>query len=501
MKFLSNLFKKKIGSVEDILSHPDGKRYYRDAHLIRKNMIDEDAVKIIHRLNKFGFKAYIVGGGVRDLLLGRKPKDFDVVTNATPNQIKKIFNNCRIIGRRFKIVHILFRGKVIEVSTFRSLPDYRLGKAVEDQDYLIKRDNKFGTPQEDAARRDFTINSLYYDVRNDSIIDYVGGFEDIQNKVLRVIGDPDISFREDPVRMLRAVKFAEILGLTIEKATAKAIRKHKIELEKASNSRMLEEYNKIFRTWKTSLIFQGMAEHGLLEVLFKEAFEKERKKTSNFGEKFLETNIGKRLAIADKLLTEREEMTPHIFYSLIFSDLVTEALKKENMHLVSAIKNNLEPIFDRLETPKKDKDRLIKIFASQQRFLSTEDEKSSQNNFFRMKDYFYDAFMVFKIGAIAENDEQAIQSAFFWEISVRKRPIPVKKFNEGRSGGGNHGDRPGPRPNKNRGRNFRNKNREEGGQQRGDLGNRREETSNGGNENPVNDSDDSRGNRSMDSED
>ncbi|PJZ54583.1 polynucleotide adenylyltransferase PcnB [Leptospira adleri] len=499
MKFLSNLFKKKIGSVEDILSHPDGKRYYRDAHLIRKNMIDEDAVKIIHRLNKFGFKAYIVGGGVRDLLLGRKPKDFDVVTNATPNQIKKIFNNCRIIGRRFKIVHILFRGKVIEVSTFRSLPDYRLGKAVEDQDYLIKRDNKFGTPQEDAARRDFTINSLYYDVRNDSIIDYVGGFEDIQNKVLRVIGDPDISFREDPVRMLRAVKFAEILGLTIEKTTAKAIRKHKIELEKASSSRMLEEYNKIFRTWKTSLIFQGMAEHGLLEVLFKEAFDKERKKNSNFGEKFLETNIGKRLAIADKLLTEREEMTPHIFYSLIFSDLASDALKKENMHLVPAIKASLDPIFHRLETPKKDKDRLIKIFASQQRFLSTEDEKSSQNNFFRMKDYFYDAFMVFKIGAIAENDEQSIQSAFFWEISVRKRPIPVKKFHEGRGGGGGNqnqggGDKPGPRPNKNRNRNFRNKNRGEDGGQRGERGNRKEETSNGESGNSKNESDDSRGN-------
>ncbi|EMP08849.1 hypothetical protein LEP1GSC124_0330 [Leptospira interrogans serovar Pyrogenes str. 200701872] len=172
--------------------------------------------------------------------------------------------------------------------------------------------------------------------------------------------------------------------------------------------------------------------------------------------KFLETNIGKRLAIADKLLTEREEMTPHIFYSLIFSDLASEALQKENMHLVPAIKNSLELIFRRLETPKKDKDRLIKIFASQQRFLSTEDEKSSQNNFFRMKDYFYDAFMVFKIGAIAENDEKAIQSAFFWEISVRKRPTPVKKFN-------------GARPNKSRNRNFQ-KNREE------DRSNRREET-------------------------
>lgn len=136
------------------------------------------------------------------------------------------------------------------------------------------------------------------------------------------------------------------------------------------------------------------------------------------------------------------------------------------MHLVPGIRNSLEPIFNRLETPKKDKDRLIKIFASQQRFLSTEDEKSSQNNFFRMKDYFYDAFMVFKIGAIAENDEKAIQSAFFWEISVRKRPIPVKRFN---GGGG------GSRSNKNRNKNFQ-KNREEGGQR--DRPNRREENQN-----------------------
>ncbi|MFB5649933.1 polynucleotide adenylyltransferase PcnB [Leptospira wolffii] len=441
MKFLSNLFKKKIGSVDDILIYPEGRRYYRDAHPIRKNMIDEDAVKIIHRLHKFGYKAYIVGGGVRDLLLGRKPKDFDVVTNATPNQIKKIFNNCRIIGRRFKIVHILFKGKVIEVSTFRSLPEHRFGKPVEDQDYLIKRDNKFGTPQEDAARRDFTINALYYDIRNDSIVDYVGGFEDITGRQLRVIGNPEISFREDPVRMLRAVKFAVLLGLKIDKGTSKSIKKNVSELEKASTSRMLEEYNKIFRTWRTSLIFNGMAQNYLLEVLFKEAFEKERKKNPNFGEDFLETRIGKRLVIADKLLSEREELTPQIFYALIFTDLVQDAISKKGGHLVASLKTSLEPIFQRLGTPKKDKERLIKVFASQDRFYRTEDDKASQNNFFRKKDFFYDAFYVFKINAIAENNDQALQSAFFWEISLRKRPVlPSSK----REGGGERerGDRP-----------------------------------------------------------
>ncbi len=452
MKFLSNLFKKKIGSVDDILIYPEGRRYYRDAHPIRKTMIDEDAVKIIHRLHKFGYKAYIVGGGVRDLLLGRKPKDFDVVTNATPNQIKKIFNNCRIIGRRFKIVHILFKGKVIEVSTFRSLPEHRFGKPVEDQDYLIKRDNKFGTPQEDAARRDFTINALYYDIRNDSIVDYVGGFEDITHRQLRVIGNPEISFKEDPVRMLRAVKFAVLLGLKIDRGTSKSIKKNATELEKASTSRMLEEYNKIFRTWRTSLIFHGMAQNHLLEVLFKEAFEKERKKNPDFGDKFLETRIGKRLVIADKLLSEREELTPQIFYALLFTDLVQEAISKKGGHLVASLKIALEPIFIRLGTPKKDKERLIKVFASQERFFHTEDDKASQNIFFRKKDFFYDAFYVFKINGIADNDDLALQSAFFWEISLRKRPVlPYGK----REGGGGERDRGGDRdrggrPNRNR---------------------------------------------------
>ncbi|MCB1193668.1 MAG: polynucleotide adenylyltransferase PcnB [Leptospiraceae bacterium] len=429
LQLLKNFFKKKPFSLENYLLYPDGNRYYRESHSVKKHLIDEDALKIIHRLNKFGYKAYVVGGGVRDILLGRKPKDFDVVTNATPNQVKNVFNNCRIIGRRFKLVHVIFKGKVIEVSTFRSLPDHRIkiSHGVE-TDYLLKRDNNYGTAKEDAARRDFTINALYYDPRNESIVDYVGGYEDIKNKILRVIGDPDISFKEDPVRMLRAVKFSIIHGLTIEKKTRTAIKKNRLELEKASSSRMLEEYNKIFRTWKSSIIFQGLAENFLFEVLFKEVAEYLKKKNNKWQMDFLNTKVGNRLQIADRMLSEREELTPLIFYALIFSDLVDEALKNEAHPSIHTIREALENISNRIELSKRDKDRLIKIFASQNRFKNPEDKNKNQSDLFKRKEYFYESFMFFKIKALTENNEDAIQSAFFWEISNRVRPRYINRF-------------------------------------------------------------------------
>lgn len=437
IKFIANLFKKKTQSVENILIYPEGKRYYKDSHIIRKNLIDEDALKIMHRLTKFNHKAFLVGGGVRDILLGKKPKDFDIATSATPNQIKNIFNNCRIIGKRFKIVHVMFKGKIIEVSTFRSLPDHRLGKQTEDKDYLLRRDNNYGTAKEDAARRDFTINSLYYDPRNDSIIDFVGGFEDIKNKVLKVIGNPDVSFKEDPVRMLRAVKFQTLHGLILDKETKAGIKRNRLELEKASSSRMLEEYNKIFRTWRASDIFQGLAENHLLDVLFKEALDVS-KKNPNWQKDFLESNIGKRLVIADRMLQEREELTSIIFFSLIFCDLIYDALEKDKnkQNMVHSIKVAIEPICSRMEIPKKDKERLIKIFASQKRFFKTEENNPTHNEVFRKKDFFYEAFMFFKINALAVKDEQAIQSAFFWEISTRNRPKPSQRIIHNEAGAG-----------------------------------------------------------------
>jgi poly(A) polymerase len=416
-KIISDLFKKKTPTIDSILLYPEGKRYYRESHSIRKTQIDDDVQKIIHRLNKFGYKSFLVGGCVRDILLGKKPKDFDIVTSATPNQIKNIFNNCRIIGRRFKIVHVIFKNKVVEVSTFRSLPEHRLEKHGSDKDYLLKKDNNFGTPKEDAARRDFTINSLYFDLRNESIIDFVGGLEDLKNGILRVIGDPDISFKEDPVRMIRAVKFGILHGLQFDKATQKAIKKNKNEIEKASTSRMLEEYNKIFRTWRTSEIFKGLVDNHLLDVLFSEALEN-IKKDSKWRENFLETSIGKRLVIADRMLCEREEVNHLIFFTILFSDVVNSVLKQGSKNIVHAIKEAIEPIANRIELPKKDKEKIIKVFASQQRFQAGQSETAKAHvEIFKNKDFFHESFMFFKINALAEGNEKSIQDAFFWEIS------------------------------------------------------------------------------------
>src|SRR4051794_8159775 len=180
-----------------------------------EDRVDPDAQKVVRRLTRHGFEAYLVGGGVRDLLLDRRPKDFDIATDARPEDVRSLFRNSRIIGRRFRLVHVLFGGgKVIEVATFRRTPTLDVdpleanGSAVADVDLLIRSDNAFGEAHEDAVRRDFTINALFYDLERGQILDWVGGMRDIERRVVRTIGDPETRFREDPVRILRAIKFA-----------------------------------------------------------------------------------------------------------------------------------------------------------------------------------------------------------------------------------------------------------------------------------------------------
>src|SRR5262245_36386306 len=183
--------------------------------------IDPDADRVVRRLARHSFKAYLVGGCVRDLLLGRKPKDFDVATSATPNEIRALFRNCRIIGRRFRLAHVFFGSKIIETSTFRANP--RDDDDGDGGDLLIRRDNVFGNETEDARRRDFTINGLFYDVEKEEVIDHVGGLADLDARLIRTIGDPDIRFQEDPIRMLRAIKFAARIDFNLEPATYRAL--------------------------------------------------------------------------------------------------------------------------------------------------------------------------------------------------------------------------------------------------------------------------------------
>jgi poly(A) polymerase len=237
----------------------------RPEHNVSRKNIDADALKVLYRLKNSGFVAYLVGGGVRDLLLGRQPKDFDIATSAHPQQVRKLFRNCFIVGRRFRLAHVRFGRKVIEVSTFRRAAE------PEEGDTLIRRDNTFGSPDEDAFRRDFTVNALFYDIANFSVIDWVGGLQDLEARVIRTIGDPALRFREDPVRMLRAVALAARLDFTIDPDTAEAIRFLRGEIVRSSPARLLEELYKILRQGRSERTFELLHAHGLLAYLLPDA--------------------------------------------------------------------------------------------------------------------------------------------------------------------------------------------------------------------------------------
>ena len=224
--------------------------------------IDPDADRVVRKLTRAGFKAYLVGGCVRDLLVSRTPKDWDVATSATPNEIKATFRNSRIIGRRFRLAHVFFGSKIIETSTFRANP-----REEDEHDLLIRRDNVFGTETEDARRRDFTINGLFYDVEREEVIDHVGGLADLDAKLMRTIGDPEVRFQEDPVRMLRALKFAARLDFGFEPATWKALLRWRGEISKCAPPRLLEEIHRLMRGGAARRSFELLVETGSLAVL------------------------------------------------------------------------------------------------------------------------------------------------------------------------------------------------------------------------------------------
>ena len=235
----------------------------RADHPISRRNIDPNVLKVLYRLINAGHVAYLVGGGVRDLMLQRRPKDFDIGTSAHPQQVRDLFRNSRLVGRRFRLAHVFFGAQNIEVATFRRRSEVE----ADDGDPMIRHDNTFGTPEEDALRRDFTVNSLFYDPQSFQVIDYVGGLADLEARVIRTVSDPEVRMREDPVRMIRAVRFAAKLGFAIEPATRAAIRTHREDLLKSSTPRLIEE---IFGTFCAAPPAQAlilMEELGLLEVL------------------------------------------------------------------------------------------------------------------------------------------------------------------------------------------------------------------------------------------
>ncbi len=243
----------------------------RDQHPISRKDIAEPALKVLYRLHNAGYEAYLVGGCVRDLLLGLKPKDFDVATNASPEQVHKLFRNCRLVGRRFRLAHIMFGREVIEVATFRGHhddDDDAQKHAKSDAQGMLVRDNVYGSIEEDAQRRDFTVNALYYNIADFAIYDFANGVRDIEAGVLRMIGDAETRYREDPVRMLRAIRFATKLSMRMDDSVAKPIKEHASLLQNIPPARLFEECLKLFTAGKALANFEMLSEYHLFQQLF-----------------------------------------------------------------------------------------------------------------------------------------------------------------------------------------------------------------------------------------
>jgi len=290
----------------------------RDQHRISRANISENALKVLYRLKQEGHEALLVGGGVRDLLLGREPKDFDVATDALPEQVRRIFRNCRLIGRRFRLAHVHFGPEIIEVATFRgagaSAEDEEEGDQRHLQNGMIVRDNLYGTREEDALRRDFTVNALYYNIADFTLIDYAGGLEDLQAGRLRLIGDdPERRYREDPVRMLRAIRFAAKLGFNIDSDCERPLREQGGLLAGVPAARLFEEVLKLLHSGTGLIAFEKLRHYGLFGQLFPATEECLAYEDHDFPITF----VSRGLASTDQRVQEDKPVAPFFLFALL----------------------------------------------------------------------------------------------------------------------------------------------------------------------------------------
>ena len=286
----------------------------RDQHPISRQLISPSALKVLYRLNKGGYDAYLVGGGVRDILLGLKPKDFDIATNATPEQIKALFRNCRLIGRRFRLAHIVFGREIIEVATFRGHHDEQDQQdkktSKQSEHGMLLRDNIYGSIEEDAERRDFTINALYYSTKDFKVFDFANGVKDVENRTIRLIGDPETRYREDPVRMLRAIRFATKLDMQMATKTRAPIAELSPLMANIPAARMFEEFLKMFISGKAVANFELLREYHLFKFFFPAVDQ-----ALDRNDEQLERFIMLAMANTDKRINNEQRVTPAFLFA------------------------------------------------------------------------------------------------------------------------------------------------------------------------------------------
>jgi poly(A) polymerase len=395
----------------------------RPEHNVSRQNISSAAIKVLYRLKDEGYTAYIAGGGVRDLLLKRQPKDFDIATDATPEQIRKMFRNCRLIGRRFRLAHILFRGEVIETATFRApVPvdeeahgenTFRTG-----EEGMVMRDNVFGTPEQDALRRDFTINALFYSIADFSIIDYAGGLEDLKKKTVRVIGDPDTRFTEDPVRMIRAARFAGTLGFEIEKEAYDSICRNKEKLALAAPSRMYEEVQKLFFCGHAKQVFQWLEQTDLLHPMFHDFSHwiDEDKARHDWVIQTLEQ--------MDRWRKANLRVHPALLFALLFGEY-HEFLAQQLIDTGTAphdaareaVHKHLQGMCTNVRVPKQVIYQVSDIMSNQLRLQQTKGRRPQR---FLHHKGFLDAFLYFKVSSKAHARDEALL-AFWSDLRKNKK--------------------------------------------------------------------------------
>ncbi len=284
----------------------------RDQHIISRRNISKATLRVLYRLNEAGYTAYLVGGAVRDLLLGTQPKDFDIATSATPDEVKKLFRNCRLIGRRFRLAHVVFGPEIIEVATFRGLGEEDGEGDRHIVDGRIVRDNIWGSIEEDAVRRDFRINAMYYDISDFSVRDYVGGMQDLEDRVLRLIGDPETRYREDPVRMLRAARLAAKLDLRIDDAATAPFQALGPLLTEAAPARLFDESLKMFLGGHGLKSFHMLERCGLLTFLFPATARALAR-----GDRALRALVEHGLENTDARVAEGKSVTPAFLFAVL----------------------------------------------------------------------------------------------------------------------------------------------------------------------------------------
>jgi poly(A) polymerase len=368
-------------------------------------MIDEEALKVLYRLHRHGYLAYLVGGSVRDLLIGRVPKDFDVATNAHPHEINTLFKNSRIIGRRFRLVHVFFKGgKVIEVSTFRSHSEF---EETQTEEGNIIRTDSFGTPEEDALRRDITINGLFYNIADFSIIDYVGGMTDLHQGIIRTIGDPNERFQQDPVRMIRVIRHASRTGFPIHQQTYQAILLHRDEIRKCSPSRVRDEFLRDLREGAAQSSLNLMIQTSLLFSLFQDlerAFG-DRSPWREKNQEFLLSLFG----LVDQLLKMGRPVPESVLLALLFTPLLRTVSpdhpflgeRERHIYLAQTIRLALHQVFTPFSVPKGIKEMACQILTAQS-FLRRAIQQGAIPKRMRRKKYFQEAVLFFGIESQAK---------------------------------------------------------------------------------------------------